>query len=94
MRLTEGMTAPQCTFPSPTHPTGALAIEGTVIVRYDVSETGAVSNARAIKGPSELRLAAEAASKGIRCTAPAKDRDGKPVAVVRVRAYRFVVKTR
>jgi periplasmic protein TonB len=78
----------------PEYPSSAKAagIEGVVVVKYVVSETGAVIDAKVIKGPPELTAVCLAAVKTWRFT-PAKDVTGKVKAVTRIARFPFKLKT-
>jgi protein TonB len=92
--VTEDVTPPRAvSMPAPSYPADAKAagIEGTVVVRYVVSETGAVTGVSAVRGPSELRAVCEAAVRNWRFMPALKD--GQPVAVNRVARFPFHIKT-
>ncbi len=93
VRVTENMSQPQCVIAGATYPDNAKAagIEGTVIVRFVVTETGEIKGVKAVRGPEELRAACVAAVKAARCT-PAM-LDGVPVTVFQSRPFRFRLKT-
>ena len=60
IRVTENVTPPNpLSQAMPSYPADAKAqgIQGLVIVRYIVSETGQVTRAQAVRGPAELRAA-------------------------------------
>ncbi len=77
----------------PEYPSSAKAagIEGVVIVKYVVSETGVVADAKVIKGPPELTAVCLAAVRTWRFT-PAKDVTGKVKAVTRIARFPFKLK--
>lgn len=94
--VAEGMTPPEpiVKLVKPEYPAEAKAagLEGTVVVKYVVTENGDVSDVRALKGPSELFAICVAAVKAMRFK-PALDADGKPVAVVRYMKFPFRLRT-
>ena len=77
----------------PSYPSAAKSagIEGTVIVAYVVTESGAVSSVKAVRGPAELRGVCEAAVRGWKFK-PAM-LDGRPVSVRRIARFPFHIKT-
>ncbi len=93
IRVSENVTPPQCSIPTPSYPSSAKAagIEGTVIVKYVVSESGAVSNVNVVRGPPQLHAAAMSAFQGVRCR-PAS-LDGAPVSVFRIARFPFRIRT-
>lgn len=70
----------------------AAGIEGTVIVRWVVTETGAVSDVRVLKGPPELHAVCLAAVKAMRFR-PGRDADGMPRAFTRIKKFKFKLRT-
>jgi protein TonB len=94
--VSEGMTPPEpiVKLVKPEYPADAKAagLEGTVVVRYVVSESGEVTDVRAMKGPPELHAVCVAAVKAMRFK-PALDADGKPVMVVRYMKFPFKLRT-
>jgi protein TonB len=70
----------------------AAGIEGTVLVRYVVTETGEVKDVKAVKGPPELFPVCVAAVKALRFK-PAHDVQGNPISVVRYKSFRFHIRT-
>jgi len=70
----------------------AAGIEGVVVVKYTVSESGAVTDAKVLKGPPELTAACLAAVKTWRFK-PARDVTGKVKAVTRIARFPFKLKT-
>jgi protein TonB len=94
-RVLEDDTPPELlTKTKPEYPASAKAagIEGVVIVRYVVSETGVVTDAKVIKGPAEFQAVCLATVKAWRFK-PALDFQGKPKAVVRMTRFPFKLKT-
>ena len=96
IRVTEDVTPPKplADFRArPQYPAEAKAagIEGTVVVKYVVTETGEVTNVKAVKGPEELRAVCEAAVKTWRFEPALKD--GKPVAIVKMTSFPFRINT-
>jgi TonB family protein len=79
--------------PRPSYPAAAKAegIEGTVIIKYVVTESGQVTNVRVVRGPQALRAVCVAAVKRWRFK-PAK-LEGRPVAVHRVARFPFRIRT-
>jgi protein TonB len=94
--VSEGMTPPEpiVKLVKPEYPADAKAagLEGTVVIRYVVSEQGEVTEVRAMKGPPELHAVCVAAVKAMRFK-PALDADGKPVMVVRYMKFPFKLRT-
>jgi protein TonB len=94
--VSEGMTPPEpiMKLVKPEYPADAKAagLEGTVVVRYVVSEQGEVTEVRAMKGPPELHAVCVAAVKAMRFK-PALDADSKPVMVVRYMKFPFKLRT-
>jgi protein TonB len=78
---------------SPAYPSAAKSagIEGTVVISYTVGESGAVTDARVVKGPPELASACLEAVRGWRFT-PAMS-GGRPVSVKRSARFPFRLKT-
>ena len=78
----------------PEYPADAKAagLEGTVVVRYVVTEQGEVTDVRALKGPPELFAVCVAAVKAMRFK-PGLDGDGKPLMVVRYMKFPFRLRT-
>lgn len=94
IRVTEDVTPPvPINQGMPAYPSAAKAagVEGTVIVTYVVTESGAVSGVVAVRGPAELRGVCEAAVRGWRFQ-PAQ-LDGRPVSVRRIARFPFRIKT-
>jgi protein TonB len=95
IRVTEEVTPPAPVDGNirPDYPSDAKAagIEGVVLVKYVVTETGAVTDVRVIKGPPELSPSCITAVKTWRFS-PAM-LEGKPVAVVRVARFPFKIRT-
>ncbi len=73
--------------PLPVFPAEAAGIEGTVLVRFVVSETGEVKDVKAVKGPPELFAACVAVVKVLRFK-PARDAQGNAISVVRYKSFR------
>lgn len=94
MRVTEDVTAPvPIAQAQPSYPDEARSqgIEGTVVVKYVVDETGKVSAAKVVRGPRELHAACLSVMKTWQFQ-PAL-LDGKPVSVYRVARFPFHLKT-
>lgn len=70
----------------------AAGIEGVVLVRYVVSETGEVKDVKAVKGPPELFSVCVAAVKALRFK-PAHDAQGNAISVVRFKKFRMRITT-
>lgn len=70
----------------------AQGIEGTVVVRYVISETGDVKDVKAVKGPPELFAASVATVKALRFK-PARDAEGNPIAVVKYKTFHWRIRT-
>jgi protein TonB len=93
LRVTEDVTPPKAlNMSAPSYPADAKAagIEGTVIVKYVVTESGEVTNVSAVRGPEELKAVCEAAVKNWKFEPALKD--GKPVAVHRMARFPFRIK--
>lgn len=73
--------------PLPVFPPEAAGIDGTVLVRFVVTETGQVTDVKAVKGPPELFAACVAAVKALHFK-PAHDAQGIAISVVRYKSYR------
>ncbi len=73
--------------PLPVFPAEAAGIEGTVLVRFVVTETGEVKDVKAVKGPPELFAACVAVVKLLRFK-PAHDAQGNAISVVRYKSFR------
>ena len=70
----------------------AAGVEGTVLVRYVVTDTGEVKDVKAVKGPPELFAVCVAAVKSLHFK-PAHDAQGNPISVVRYKSFHFKIKT-
>lgn len=79
--------------PKPEYPPAlrSQGIEGVVIVKYVVSETGVVSDAKVLKGPPEFHAVCLAAVKSWRFK-PALSQ-GKPVEVYRIARFPFKLRS-
>lgn len=64
----------------------AAGIEGVVLVRYVITETGEVKDVKAVKGPPELYAACVAAVKALRFK-PAHDAQGNPISLVKYKRF-------
>lgn len=94
IRVTENVTPPQpISMPSPPYPESAKAagVEGTVVVKYVVDESGAVTSVEALKGPPELASVCVATVRSWRFK-PAVS-DGHPVSVIRQARFPFRIRT-
>jgi protein TonB len=93
IRVTEDVTPPtaisqtQPEFPAAVK---AAGIDGVVTVKFVVTETGQVTDVKVLKGPPELHAVCLAAVKSWRFKPAVLD--GKPVAVVQVRRFKFRIK--
>ncbi len=70
----------------------AAGIEGTVVVKFTVTETGAVTDVKVVKGPPELHAVCIAAVKGLRFK-PGHHEDGSVGTFTRFLKFRFQIKT-
>jgi protein TonB len=97
IRVTEDVTPPHPIAGQPNQPPAypaeakAAGIEGTVVVRFVVTEKGEVAQVQVVSGPPELIAVCLAAVKTWRFT-PAI-REGEPVAVTRNVRFPFHIKT-
>lgn len=78
------------TAPVPEMPAEAKAagVEGTVLVKFVVTESGAVTDVRVLKGPPELHAVCIAAVKALRFK-PGHSEDGVAHAFTKIKAFRF-----
>lgn len=70
----------------------AAGIEGTVIVKFVVTESGAVTDVRVLKGPPELHAVCIAAVKAMRFK-PGHSEDGVARAFTRIKKFKFQLRT-
>lgn len=94
IRITEEVTPPvPIATVAPNYPRQAKmnGVEGTVVVKYTVTETGAVTDIRIVRGPAELRDAVLEAMRTWRFRPAILD--GRPVAVSRVHRFPFRIRT-
>jgi protein TonB len=94
IRITEEVTPPEpISQPKPEYPAALKAegIEGVVMVRLVISETGEVSEAKVLKGPDEFHATCLSAVRTWRFK-PAL-LDGKPVSVVKIVRIPFKLRT-
>jgi protein TonB len=79
---------------NPAYPAEAKAagIEGVVLVRYVVTETGEVTEVKAVKGPPELFAVCVAAVRAEHYK-PAHDAQGNPISVVKYKKFRMRITT-
>ena len=94
IRITEDVTPPRAvSMQPPEYPEAAKAagIEGTVVVRYVVSEAGEVKDVEAVRGPAELVAVCIAAVRSWRFMPAIKD--GQAVAVQRLATFPFRIRT-
>lgn len=95
VRITEDMTPPKpIAQAAPGYPASAKAagVEGTVVVKYVISESGRVTAASVVRGPPELAAACLAAVKTWTFE-PARDASGRAVSVHRVARFPFRITT-
>jgi protein TonB len=94
--VSETDTPPEqtCEAPNPEMPADAKAagVEGTVVVRWVVTETGKVTDVRVLKGPPELHAVCVAAVKAM-CFKPGRDADGVARSFTRIKKFRFKLRT-
>jgi len=93
-RLTKDMTPPKALAQSqPGYPASAKAdgIEGTVIVKYVITATGAVTGVKAVRGPSALRGVCVSAVRQWRFEPAVLD--GRPVSIRRTARFAFRIRT-
>jgi len=94
IQITENVTPPQpVSTPAPPYPPDAKAagIEGTVVVKFVVTEQGLVTNVQVLRGPPEFQQTVLATVKTWRFR-PAM-LDGQPVSVTKVQPLRFRIRT-
>jgi periplasmic protein TonB len=70
----------------------AAGVEGTVVVKFVVTETGAVTDVRVLKGPPELHAVCIAAVKAMRFK-PGHSEDGVVRAFTKIKMFRFRLRT-
>jgi protein TonB len=82
------------TAPVPEMPAEAKAagIEGAVVVKYTVTETGAVTDVKVLKGPPELHAVCIAAVKAMRFK-PGHHEDGSVASFTKIKVFRFRLRT-
>lgn len=82
------------TAPVPDMPAEAKAagVEGTVVVKFTVTETGAVADVKVLKGPPELHAVCIAAVKAMHFK-PGHSEDGVVRAFTRIKKFKFQLKT-
>lgn len=93
-RMTADTTPPQVLSPGPNvYPPDAKAagIEGKVVVKLVIDESGTLTEARAVKGPDALRAACEDRWKNTKFS-PAM-RDGQPVSIQLIKICNFKLTT-
>jgi len=94
IRITEEVTPPEpISQAKPEYPAAlkAQGIEGVVMVRLVISETGAVTEAKILKGPNEFHAACLSVVKSWRYKPAILD--GKPVSVVKIVRIPFKLRT-
>lgn len=94
MRVTEDVTPPSCDIPVPSYPSDAKSagIEGTVFLKYTVTERGAVVDVRVVRGPEALHAASIAALRKTRCTPATLKATGQAVRVTRAARFPFRIR--
>jgi protein TonB len=70
----------------------AVGVEGTVIVKFTVTETGTVTDVKVLKGPPELHAVCIAAVKAMRFK-PGHSEDGVARAFTRIKKFKFQLRT-
>lgn len=82
------------TAPVPEMPAEAKAagIEGAVVVKFVVTETGAVGDVKVLKGPPELHAVCIAAVKAMRFK-PGHHEDGTVASFTKIKVFRFRLRT-
>jgi len=70
----------------------AAGVEGTVVVKFVVTEAGAVTDVRVLKGPPELHAVCIAAVKAMRFK-PGHSEDGVAHAFTKIKMFRFHLRT-
>jgi periplasmic protein TonB len=70
----------------------AAGVEGTVVVKFTVTESGAVTDVKVLKGPPELHAVCVAAVKAMRFK-PGHSEDGVVRAFTRIKKFKFQLKT-
>jgi len=84
----EDYEPPKCKLSAPNAAQAkSIGVEGTVVVKYTVTESGAITNPRVVKGPPELSGLALAAISASRCEPARLKSDGSPVTVTRTVRY-------
>lgn len=94
VRVTEDMTPPKCTF-KVEYPSALKAegVEGVVVAKVTVTETGAVTEIKILRGPPEFHDAVLAALRNAKCTS-ALQANGTPVSVSKRFRIPFKIKVR
>lgn len=72
----------------------AAGVEGTVIVKYTVTETGAVTNVAVVSGPPELHALAVAAAQRTTCEPARLKADGSAISISRRVPFRVRFSTK
>ena len=94
--LSETDTPPEPvgTLANPDYPADAKAagIEGSVLVRFVITETGEVKDVKAVKGPPELFAECVAKVKTWRFK-PGHDAQGNPISLVKYKSFHFKIRT-
>ncbi len=71
-----------------------IGVEGTVVVKYTVTESGAIVNPKVVKGPAELHGLALAAIQSSTCTPAKLKSDGSAITTTRNASYPVRFKTK
>lgn len=72
----------------------ATGVEGTVVVKYTVTETGAVTNVGVVSGPPELHALALAAAQRTTCEPARLKADGSAISISRKVPFRVRFSTK
>ncbi|MBL9024330.1 MAG: TonB family protein [Myxococcales bacterium] len=72
----------------------ATGVEGTVVVKYTVTETGAVTNVAVVSGPPELHALAVAAAQRTTCEPARLKADGSAISISRKVPFRVRFSTK
>ena len=84
----EDYEPPQCKLGQPNRAAAkSLGVEGTVVVKYTVTESGAIANAIVVKGPPELHGLVLSAIATSTCAPARLKADGSAISVTRTVRY-------
>jgi periplasmic protein TonB len=89
-RITEVTTPPKEISKPPCRPSAASTLEGTLVIKYIIDESGKVSAAKILKGPQEFSEC-EAVVRGWTFE-PARNAEGQAVAVTKIQKFVFTLK--